>query len=240
VSASLFINAILCRAGLQLRHKTHFAALDSLFYRYYAPGFFFVQIGANDGKRADPIQHLVKRHRLSGLAVEPLGDMFAELRKTYAGYPVALANVAIHRSERQVTLHRVRPGTDVPDWAHGIASLDPEFYKHSGAIRGEDMLEEVVPACTLQQLLDSHSVTRIDLFAVDTEGYDPEILAMLLETEFRPHLIVFEHGLREGAMSVSAFKDISGRLMDEGYLVLPDYADAIAYRMQPAQRCHPK
>ena len=34
---------------------------------------FVVQIGANDGVRADPVRQLILRHDLPGLLVEPIG-----------------------------------------------------------------------------------------------------------------------------------------------------------------------
>jgi hypothetical protein len=62
------------------------------------PGFFFIQIGAADGRIGDPIHHLVERHRWRGILVEPLPHMFAALRATYRHRPdLVLENVAIPR-----------------------------------------------------------------------------------------------------------------------------------------------
>src|SRR5262249_35234617 len=49
--------------------------------------FFFVQVGANDGVRSDPLRSLVLEHRLAGLLIEPLPDQYARLRENYAGQP---------------------------------------------------------------------------------------------------------------------------------------------------------
>ena len=190
-----------------------------------------MQIGANDGQRSDPIFQLVKRHRLRGLAVEPLSDMFAALRKTYATEPqVRLVNVAVHRTDMEITLYRVRPEANVPDWAHGIASLNPKHHEKSGTA-AEHMISERVPATTLEYLLDSHEISNIDLFIVDTEGYDSEIISMLLDGPHRPSMISFEHGIPYGTMSLETFCMLSRRLMEQGYFLLTLEEDTVAYRL---------
>lgn len=224
------VNRHIWRAGAQLRGARSIDVRENLVYRYLAPDFFFVQIGANDGRRVDPIREIVTRHQISGLAVEPLPDMFAELRKTYATQPqIKLANVAVHRTEKTIVLHRVKAGADVPDWAHGIASLDPDHHRR---LRIDESLMETaeVPALTLAELMSQYGVPRVDLFQVDTEGYDAELVGMLLDSECRPSLIFFEHGMCEGVMSKHTFLGLTERLMDNGYHVITLDQDAAAYR----------
>src|SRR5262245_49306956 len=100
---STIANRMLLPFNVQLMRvrptSIYWITLQALFYRTYHDNFFFVQIGANDGQ--DAIHELVVRHKLGGLAVEPLPDVFAKLRKTYHKYPkVKLCNLAIHKTER--------------------------------------------------------------------------------------------------------------------------------------------
>src|SRR3954453_6805734 len=61
-----------------------------------APDLFFLQVGAMDGKRFDPIYAFVKHYGWSGLALEPLPDLFAALEANYAGNRnVTLVNAAL-------------------------------------------------------------------------------------------------------------------------------------------------
>ena len=43
--------------------------------------FVFVQIGANDGMRHDPLQSLIRKYHLKGLCVEPLPDIYLKFRE---------------------------------------------------------------------------------------------------------------------------------------------------------------
>jgi hypothetical protein len=79
-----FANRLLWRIDLQIKRPQDSNMLKSIFYRHYHDNFFFVQIGANNGQRFDPIYELVTRHKLAGLAIEPLPDLFEELKKLIA------------------------------------------------------------------------------------------------------------------------------------------------------------
>lgn len=160
----------------------------------------FVQIGADDGRRNDPIHDLVTRHNLAGLAIEPLPDLFVELKKTYRRYPKV-----------------------------SIASLNPRHHELSGT-DSRIMVQESVQAAPLQTILSARQIHSFDLFVVDTEGYDAEIVGMLLESEFRPKLIVFEHGMPHSIMTPKTFWELGGLLMDTGYDIATQEYDAIAYR----------
>jgi FkbM family methyltransferase len=193
--------------------------------------FFFVQIGANDGVSFDWISSFIREHRLRGVAVEPLPDVFAELCRNYRDYPdVTLVNVAIHRSLREVTLYRVHPDktAGLPDWAKTIASLDPQHHLKS-AMPSEVIVAETVPAIPLEELLDGHGITRIDLLQIDVEGYDYEIIRMIDFDRIRPALIRFEHNVRSNVMSRQQLRDCVSYLMDAGYYILMDTMDAVAY-----------
>src|SRR5688572_11110998 len=97
--------------------------------------FRFVQVGAHDGRQFDRLYDFVKRRASSGIVIEPLPDLFAELNRNYAYNPQILpVRKAIHRTEKEVVLYRVDPGKlhQVPEWSSGIASLDFGHHKKSG------------------------------------------------------------------------------------------------------------
>jgi FkbM family methyltransferase len=130
---------------------------------------FIVQVGANDGVRADPIRELIDRHRLPALLVEPLPDYFAALQRNYAGAPnIEFARCAIGSRDGDMTLYRFAPDAPVPDFAHGLASFDRANL--SGEKFGLGNLDryvvaERVPSLTLPTLLAQHAIARIGLAA---------------------------------------------------------------------------
>jgi FkbM family methyltransferase len=193
-------------------------------------GFFFVQIGALDGRKSDPIHELVAKHAWNGILVEPQKRYFARLKENYgerAG--LTFRNVAISDRREKKTLYRIRDdATAVPDWAPGLASFE------LGSILGhrleipdvESLIEtEEVDCVTLDDLL-GEAPGPIDLLLIDVEGYDAEIIRMLDLDRSRPGIVHFEHkhlGRRDWEASVE-------KLLEHGYRVSAGISDTLAYR----------
>lgn len=159
------------------------------------PVFNFVQIGANDGLRCDPIRHLVGELRLPGLLVEPMPNLFEALQQNYAGSPgLAFENSAVAWEDGERVMYRIRPDADVPDWAHGLGSFDRAHLMNERHPFTEKDVEQVsVQVVSFRTLLTKHHITRIGLLQIDTEGYDAEIVRMVLSSDIRPELINYEN-----------------------------------------------
>jgi hypothetical protein len=67
------------------------------------------------------------KHRLRGLVIEPLPDLYKELRANYAAYSsVVPLNVGLHSTAKEIPMYRISPeAKNLPDWVKGIASMDP-------------------------------------------------------------------------------------------------------------------
>ncbi len=157
------------------------------------PAFFFVQVGANDGILDDPLRKLILEHNLSGLLIEPLPDLFERLVENYANSQgLIFENVAIDTKPGAVPIYRVMKNAPTPKHWDGIASFDKKHLIKEGV--HESYIETLeVKAVTMQFLLSKHSIKRIDLLQVDTEGYDYVILKSVLEAGFLPKIINYEH-----------------------------------------------
>jgi len=194
------------------------------------PDFFFVQIGANDGVRDDPLRALVLEHHLRGLLVEPLPDFFEALRANYAGEEqLRFEHAAITASgEASMTLHRFHPDAPIADNLHGLATANAAQLR---ALAREDgveqhIQEEEVPCMTLAALLEKHAVRQISLLQVDTEGHDYEILQMAMETGVFPEMINYEFLHLHPADRLAARRLLIGH----GYSLVDSEIDTFAMR----------
>jgi FkbM family methyltransferase len=191
--------------------------------------FYFVQIGANDGMRYDPLRALILEHHLRGLLVEPLPDAFAQLRKNYAGEPQLLfENAAVASENGEKTLYRIRPSAPVADWVHGLARFDKASIIRTARELGvEQYVEEVrVPALTFGALLQKHRVGQITLLQIDTEGYDYEVLKMAFAANVCPEIIHYEFINLSPSAGLAAHR----LLADKGYRFLDEDKDTLAIR----------
>lgn len=212
------INGALSPLGCRVVSNRSFDVFDAMVRRFDRPGFTFVQIGANDGKRFDPIFHYVTRFGWKGYAIEPISEYFKELKRNYSRHPqVTCCQVAIYEQDGPLTLYRVDPSaSDLPEWSKGIASVFQDHHRKSGT-PSDRMIAEQVQGQRLQTFIDAHNISQCDLLQIDTEGYDYHILKMIDFARWAPKIIRFEHGMAENIMSAEQFSEVAQLLARNGY-----------------------
>lgn len=191
---------------------------------------FFVQIGANDGVKGDPIFPFVRRHGWSGIALEPLPSVFTILQHNYQPYPrVSCVNAALGTVDGSATFYSVDAPADadrdIP--RHQLSSFKRDvILSHKHAIPDIETLvrEERVRTTTWASL--TAGLTRtIDVVVIDTEGFDAEVVRMIDFTTHRPSIVHFEH-VHLGKADVEA---CTAQLIRLGYKVAINETDVTAY-----------
>ena len=231
------IQTSLGRLGYEVRRippvepENPIRVLDLLVLQYLKTrnDFFFVQVGANNGLRGDPLRHLVMKHRLAGLLVEPLPDLFSELKQNYADQPqLKFENVALAGNEEPLTLFRFSADAQVPDYAHGMARFDEAAMRSFAKAMGvPDKVEAVeVSGVTMSSLLTRHRIESFALLQVDTEGFDYEIVKMCFARGNFPEIINFE----KINLKWSDRVDVKHLLQRHGYQHLDIGLDTVAVR----------
>lgn len=182
--------------------------------------FFFVQVGANDGVNDDPIREFVVRHHLAGLLIEPQPRIFLELKKNYAREPqLVFENAAVSDKDGSAKMYHSKG-------ENGLATFRREVLEYQIG-RGARIDETYVTTRTFQTLFADHSVRRVDLLQIDTEGHDYDILKLFDFKVFSPIIVRFEHihlTRRELTEAVRLLADL-------GYKVHRQQIDVIAIRM---------
>lgn len=165
-----------------------FLALLSLLLYKNPKDFFFVQIGANDGKKNDPLYDLVLKYKLSGLLVEPLKNVFENLLKNYSGNSnLIFENAAISDKEGVQLMYEIKKEfqdiyeDETKEKATMMASFNrdhvrkylrrgmKEFFQDKQI---DDYIDEVeVKTISFETLMQKHRIKNIDLLQIDTEGF---------------------------------------------------------------------
>jgi FkbM family methyltransferase len=231
------IQGLIRRFGYELVRRPHnvtapFSILEVLIRDALSESadFFFVQVGANDGVRVDPLRASILEHRLRGLLIEPIPGVFEDLRRNYAGLEgLQFENCAIAPTSGTARMYRIRPDAPLPDDVHALASFNRQnLTTAKQGVPGLDRyVEEIaVRTCTLQELLTKHGITKVSLLLVDTEGFDAAVVNMALDAGLAPRLIVYEHvHLRVDEQAATL-----GRLKGMGYRFLEIGMDTVALK----------
>jgi FkbM family methyltransferase len=174
---------------------------------------FFVEVGANDGFRQSNTYWLERFGGWRGLLVEPVPEL---ARRCAAERPRSrVVNCALGAPDGpdEITVHvgglmskvEGADGWDDPDAGFG------EPFTRTGWAS--------VPVRTLSSLLDEMGSPEVDLFSLDVEGYEPQVLAGL-EPRHRPRFLLLECNRPlepEGFKPVArlSYRDILFRRVDE-------------------------
>jgi FkbM family methyltransferase len=188
-----------------------------------SPGFFFVQIGANDGKRCDPVVPLVQAYAdWQGLLVEPNPREFVALKNNYAARPgFAFECAAVMDFDGRTMLYSSEAGGEETI----LASTDKNVASIGLSKSSNALAQFEVEAVKLETLFARRHIENIDLFVTDTEGNDHGIMKQLLDgTKSRPAIIVFEHIL----MDKQQYAECCKLLAKNGYETLLVNNDTIA------------
>jgi FkbM family methyltransferase len=161
--------------------------------------FYFVQIGAHNGVTSDPFTGFVSAGYWHCLLVEPQRRFVEILQTIYCDRPrIRVCNCAIGTRDEMVRMYRVRDDTqNIPYWATQLASLRYDVIaSHEDRIPGLRSLivEEMVPSRTLASLVAEQDYPRLDLLAIDVEGFDFEVVKQIDLLPQLPKFIYYEHG----------------------------------------------
>ena len=206
--------------------------LEQLFYKYVSDDFFFIQIGANNGQRYDPIHHLIVREKehVKGIAIEPVEEYFDELQKTYKDFSqIKLIRKAIHNSISEGTIYKIVPGySSIGEHLKGMSSFDKHNFTKEG-ISENDIITEKIPCISFMDLIETEKITKLHLLQIDAEGYDIEIIKSIDFNKIKPCIINFEHRWQYNLISETELFKVLRTLINNGYKLVLNGNDALAY-----------
>ena len=172
----------------------------------------FVQIGANDGLRNDPIREFVVKNEWKGIFIEPLYDVFTLLKYNYSyikSKNLIFINLAISdRDNEELNFYSIDENylNGLPLEARLNFLRKSSFKKEhlerflaSNGLSNNLIRQKLVPTITLEKLFEKFFINeKINLLVVDAEGYDAKILKKIPFDKKRPEAILFEtHNLGE-------------------------------------------
>ena len=215
------IKSILRIFNLQINKLGKVSPLESLFWRYYHNDFFILQIGANDGVTADPLNRIIKPlKQIKGVLIETVKEYYDELNFTYRKHRnLKTVNAAIFSKTGYVKIYK-----PINYENRGIASVIKDHHKKSN-YDSKNIQEIKCQSLTYKNLFSNYKIKSIDLLLVDAEGYDYDLIKMFPFDQFKPSVIQYEHGNIEKKHQL----EIITILIGLNYKVFVEEFDTIAY-----------
>lgn len=208
-------------------------SVETILRRLRLPdGIVFVQVGSNDGARGDPLHALVREKGWRGVLVEPVPFIYERLKRNHPDERrFACVNAAVGTAEEERDFHYLAEEAgrllDLPFWFDQLGSFDREHIVAALGPRVAPFVRtERIRCRPLAAILEETGLTRIDLFHVDTEGFDHEVLKQLDLARFAPRVVIFEHKHLAPADRAATLE----RLAAHGYRFRTARDDTVAVR----------
>jgi FkbM family methyltransferase len=226
--------AVVSRRHVSLRYLDHppSTSFEDLLFRTFPDmqGLNFIQIGANDGRRADPLRVFIDEYAWTGMMFEPLSTNFADLQRHRGNFPLLrLRQAAIDVSAGRRFVYDLAPTATahLPDWTRGLGSFSRERLVQVTREHGlpeTAILAEEVETITWAQVWQEFGPHPCDLLVLDTEGYDMTLLHTAGLAQHRPRLILFEHACNTLDERMTFYRE----LLDLGYDIATCGGDTVA------------
>ncbi len=190
---------------------------------------FFVNVGCNDGLAGNPLREFIVVRGWRGIMIEPVGYVFDRLVKVYKNRPqIRCENVAIGEQNGSKTFYFLRQNNVLPPGYDQVGSFDKnKILKEDNIFPGlaQYIQEREVQCETLSHMLARHQVSHVDVYLIDAEGFDYQILKQLDLQKDRPLMIIFEVAHLSPEDKAAALK-----LLDRaGYSLKQVVGDVLAY-----------
>lgn len=203
--------------------------------------FYFVQIGANDGKSGDFLNKYITKYNLQGTLVEPQPDVFSRLKNNYSNQKgLSFVNAAIGDGAEDMTFYTVKKDLHTEENyfdVTAISSFDRETFRKTVMKRVpdrieyisddiEDYVEEIqIKTVSLPELIKENDINHIDYLNIDCEGYDHQIIKMIDFDVIKPQIINFESKWLDDVDRQS----VESLLERNGYTIFRHGNDTCAY-----------
>jgi FkbM family methyltransferase len=215
------------------RKINDFAVILNAYSSYKEGKVFFIQIGANDGLHSDPIHDFVKKYKWKGILVEPIPEVFENLKKNYRDCSdhLIFENIAISENENSDKIIYCVDNSDksLPFWVSQLGSFNKSVVLKHTEYHPEiqDRIIAIpIRVESFENLTTRYNVSNINLILIDTEGHDYEILKHIDLAKYRPEVIIYEHK----HLNEKDYKESTVMLKEKGYKLYLHLGDTIALR----------
>ncbi|WP_417522066.1 FkbM family methyltransferase [Marinobacter sp.] len=203
----------------------------------------FIQVGASDGLRWDPLRKHIVKNKWRGVLVEPLPLVYELLKKNYDYFSkndnLQFVNAAIsHQTGGTLKFwscsKKFLEGMDIDQqlfWLR-MSSVDENFIAGkietitNKPVTNDCIVNFNTPILTISEIVKCYlNGTSPDLIFIDAEGHDDSVIYGISFELYKPRWIVFE----STALGLDRSRKLLDFLTEKGYFVKVMGSDTLAY-----------
>lgn len=164
-----------------------------------------IECGAYDGVRDSNTKIFEDNFNWRTINIEPLPNIFEKLkinRPNSINLEIALSDTA---GEKTLTNYR-HPSLKY-DWGNAsIKHLDSHKKNLESFCGKKNFITHQIKCKTYKELIDEFKINSLDLFSLDVEGHESEVIDGMVGCNVLPDVFVIEHGHRDVSFFVEKLK----------------------------------
>lgn len=164
-----------------------------------------IEAGALDGVWDSSTYFFKKNLEWDTINIEPLCNMF---KKLIINRPDSInLNLALSNKNGIATIKNYKHPTLKYDWGNASLQHLPQHEQGLQNICGkENYIEQEIKTITYSSLIKEQKINDLDLFVLDVEGHEYEVIDGMKDAEIFPKVFVIEHGHRRPEDIVNKLK----------------------------------
>jgi FkbM family methyltransferase len=189
-------------------------AVDKVIHERYFPNKYngvSIECGAFDGLLECNTKFFEDNYNWKTINIEPLPHVFNNLilnRPNSINLNIALSN----NDNTKQLVNYIHP-TLKNYWGNGSITHTHDHKKHLEEVCGTNNYETHTVQCnTYKQIIETLKLEKLDLFVLDVEGHEPDVLDGMAGCDILPDVFVIEHGHRTPEFYVDKL-----RILDKSY-----------------------
>ena len=184
---------------------------------------FFIEVGANNGLSQSNTRYFEQYKGWRGLLIEAIPDLAEKCKKNRPKSIVE--NYALVSDQYPYDTIEIHYNNLMSVIDNEVLNIEEHLKRGKTYFPNEEFYTLHVPTITLNSLLEKHSIKKIDLFSLDVEGYEIEVLKGFDLEKYRPKFLLIE------VRDIKAIEAIIGKLYKKiAILHIGDAYSDILYR----------
>jgi FkbM family methyltransferase len=186
--------------------------VDKVIYERYFPNKLngiSIECGAYDGVFENCTKFFEENFNWTTINIEPLNNVYENLiinRPTSINMNIALSNV-----NGIETIKNYCHPTFGYNWGNASINHTPEHKQCLEQLCSNIYLEQSIQTMTYCELIKHININSLDLFVLDVEGYELEVLEGMINCDVLPDVFVIEHGHNSVNFCQEALDKLNGK-----------------------------
>jgi FkbM family methyltransferase len=153
-----------------------------------------IEAGAFDGIMESSTYFFNKYMNWTTINIEPLPNVYETLCKNRTDEKSININIALsNTNETQIIRNYKHPQLNY-DWGNASICHTDSHKKELEKVSNNEYIEHSIQCMTYKNLIEKYKLDSVDLFVLDVEGYEYNVLQGMKDCEIMPDVFVIEHG----------------------------------------------